>query len=502
MNNKKYSKIIVFALSLALLIGAAVGIVANAENSESAPEILAKNIEYGDTLKFMVAINPESVGGEGKTVTFSVYEGDPDNNGKMLGKSATAVYEDTSETNLEVDFAYIGTATYGISPLAYGENYYLVVECDGAKTVTQYSAIEYFLERLYGDDIINATEEAALLQKEIYENAIAYGASVQKYAAYEGKFTGTNVADYNYVKVNGGTINGASTAIVADGDVTVALTEAVPSGKEHTGWSITVGDETAKVTGNTVTITDSCTIAPIFEANGSVETVSEGETFDNQPEANSDGYYAVNKVIARGKKGTETDTAIFNVVADPKDSGNYVAQLGKTAYGVDNSKSATYLVSYTSRKTAPSLIVFETKILINSIDATGSESDLTILQVGMSKGATTSHLLNLKQDVDGGEYFYFSYGKEADGSTIAESNEANRVAFGEWAAVRIEVENTGELETTVTRLYVNNIFAGEYTGGGSKSTNDMDSGAICYLAGFNPTVYIDNSSIKETSLAQ
>ena len=33
MNNKKYSKIIVFALSLALLIGAAVGIVANAENS-------------------------------------------------------------------------------------------------------------------------------------------------------------------------------------------------------------------------------------------------------------------------------------------------------------------------------------------------------------------------------------------------------------------------------------------------------------------------------------
>lgn len=502
MNNKKYSKIIVFALSLALLIGAAVGIVANAENSESAPEILAKNIEYGDTLKFMVAIDPESVGGEGKTVTFSVYEGDPDNNGKMLGKSATAVYEDTSETNLEVDSAYIGTATYGISPLAYGENYYLVVECDGAKTVTQYSAIEYFLERLYGDDIINATEEAELLQKDIYENAIAYGSSVQKYAKYEGKFNGTNVADYNYVKVEGGTINGASTAIVADGDVTVALTETVPSGKKHTGWSITVGDETAEVTGNTVTITDSCTIAPIFEANGSVETVSEGETFDTQPAVNDAGYYAVNKIIARGTTGAETDTGIFEVVADPKNSNNSVAKLGKTQYGVDNSKNVSYLVSYTSKKTAPSLIVFETKILINPVDTTDATKDPTILQIGMSKGATTSHLLNFKQDMDGGEYFYFTAMSGATDSTLDENNEANRIAFNEWAAVRIEVENTGDLTTTVTRLYINNILVGGFTGGGSKSTNDLDSGIIYYTTGSNPCVYIDNSSITETSLAQ
>ena len=147
MNNKKYSKIIVFVLSLALLIGAAVGIVANAENSESAPEILAMNIEYGDTLKFMVAIDSESVGGEDKTVTFSVYEGSPANE-KMLGKPTTAIYEDTRETNLGVDNAYVATSFYGVSPLAYGENYYLVVECDGKTTTIQYSVIEYYDGRI------------------------------------------------------------------------------------------------------------------------------------------------------------------------------------------------------------------------------------------------------------------------------------------------------------------------------------------------------------------
>lgn len=111
-------------------------------------------------------------------------------------------------------------------------------------------------------------------------------------------------------------------------------------------------------------------------------------------------------------------------------------------------------------------------------------------------------MLILKQDVDGGEYFYFTAMSGATDSTLDEDNEANRIAFNEWAAVRIEVENTGDLTTTVTRLYINNILVGGFTGGGNKSINDLDSGIIYYTAGSNPCVYIDNSFIKETSLAQ
>ena len=218
MKNKKYSKILVAALSLALLLGAAIGIAASAENAENTPEILGKNIQYGADLKFMVAIDPASVGGNDKTVTLSVYEGDPANGGKLIGQPATALYTDVTSTNLNVDYAYVATSTYGISALAYNENYYLVVECDGDKTVTQYSAVEYFLERLYADDVINKTDEESLVQKELYESAIAYGSAAQKMAKLENKYDGANVADYLYVMAKDGKVNGADGVVVLKGD--------------------------------------------------------------------------------------------------------------------------------------------------------------------------------------------------------------------------------------------------------------------------------------------
>lgn len=218
MKNKKYSKILVAALSLALLLGAAIGIAASAENAENTPEILGKNIQYGADLKFMVAIDPASVGGEGKTVTLSVYEGDPADGGKLIGQPAKAVYENVTETNLDVDYAYVAISSYGIGALAYNESYYLVVECDGAKTVTQYSAIEYFLERLYADDVINKTDAESLVQKELYQSVIAYGSAAQKMAAFDGKYDGANVADYLYVMAKDGKVNGADGAVVLKGD--------------------------------------------------------------------------------------------------------------------------------------------------------------------------------------------------------------------------------------------------------------------------------------------
>ena len=252
MKNRKYSKIIVLALSLALLVGAKLCVAANAE---STPEILAKNIEYGDTLKFMIAVDPATVGGEGTTVTFSVYEGNPDDNGRLLGTPAVAEYQNTSATNLGVDYAYVATASCGVSPLAYGENYYLVAECDGAKSVVQYSVVEYFLERLYVDGIAKATEGEELLQKSIYENAIAYGSSVQKYAAFEGKFNGTIVEDYRYVSVEGGTANGIASGVFAKG-TTVTLSA------NAKGWQATTASDgvTAKIDGTSYTVNDNVLI--------------------------------------------------------------------------------------------------------------------------------------------------------------------------------------------------------------------------------------------------
>ncbi|MBO5316801.1 MAG: hypothetical protein J6B48_10285 [Clostridia bacterium] len=482
MNNKKYSKIIVFALSLALLIGAAVGIVANAENAESAPEILAKNIEYGDTLKFMVAIDSESVGGEGKTVTFSVYEGDPDNNGKMLGKSATAVYKDTSETNLGVNFAYIGTATYGISPLAYGENYYLVVECDGAKTVTQYSAIEYFLERLYGDDIINATEEKELLQKEIYENAIAYGSSVQKYAKYEGKFNGTNVADYNYVKVEGGTINGASTAVLADGEYTVTLTGSAPAGLSHIGW--TVGD--TDFTGNTVTISENCTVAPKYQTSN--VTSRAGETFANFVFSGDGAYkgtYGVGYTAIR-------EGSSLTVVDDPADATNKVLEF------VDNNTSSASGVRV-QEKTLPgvssasnNITVFEARMYINGADYSSNRE--YIGQWGFYSGGTSNNNFNIIYEAER-DTFRIESSSTSKNTTLDDAYyveiDADKI-YDQWVSIRFEYHNSTDTSKVKTLIYINNELV--LTCSRYKNTSDVNNFRLMDYSDSKGTVYFDDVS--------
>ena len=494
MNNKKYSKIIVFALSLALLIGAAVGIVANAENAESAPEILAKNIEYGDTLKFMVAINPESVGGEGKIVTFSVYEGDPDNNGKMLGKSATAVYKDTSETNLGVDFAYIGTATYGISPLAYGENYYLVVECDGAKTVTQYSAIEYFLERLYGDDIINATEEKELLQKEIYENAIAYGSSVQKYAAYEGKFSGTNVADYNYVKVEGGTINGASTAVLADGEYTVTFTGSAPAGLTHIGW--TVG--ATEFTGNTVTISESCTVAPKYEASNK-PVMSDYQTFSDITLNGSTlvGTSKTNKVAVTTTKTGET----VEIAADPTDAANKVLKY----VDIEQSTGASQ-IRVGEGQVSQAISTFEARVYIPSADYKNVGSTEYIGQWGFYAGNTAKTMFNIRYEgtetVDGESVNRNDFVISCSSTEVNDSIEGSATykvdadtIFDQWVVIRFEHHNSTDIAKIKTLVYINNQLV--LTCNRYKDNADVKNFRVSGYSSSAGTVYFDDMSFTE-----
>ena len=298
MKNTKYFRFVVLALSIAILMGSAIGIATSAESAENSPKILGKNIEYSDTLKFMVAVDPDSVGGAEKTVTFSVYEGDPAN-GKILGKPVTAEYKDTSETNLGVANAYVATSVYGVSPLAYGENYYLVVECDGVKTTTQYSAIEYFLERLYGDNIVNAKEEADLYQKGIYENAIAYGSYVQKYAAYEGKFRGTNIEKYKYITVDGGTANGVDSGVFEEG-TTLTLSE---NTRRWAATTIVDGKESVeKLDANSYIVKDHATIATYIDlpysyfttqiAAGEIGFTYEGLTFDKLCVRSSNPTYA------------------------------------------------------------------------------------------------------------------------------------------------------------------------------------------------------------------
>ncbi len=243
-------------LSLALLIGSAVGIAVSAE--DAAPEIISQNVEYGGTLNFKFAIDAENLGAD-KTVTVNIYDKNPaENDDAVLLDTTTAVYEDVSGTNLGIANAYVATSKAAISALDYGTEYYAQAECDGVKgNVVKYSAVEYFLTRLYREG-----ETVTDIQREHYENVLAYGSTTQKVTG-DAK---TNVADYSYIAAKGGNIVvgsntlGSSAILVKDTAFTIQPAEAVASGyvamwKDSAGVSYQSGAEMTVSASTTFTST-------------------------------------------------------------------------------------------------------------------------------------------------------------------------------------------------------------------------------------------------------
>ena len=203
---KKSTKLLVFILSVILLICSAICVSAAEESI--APEIMAKNVVYGADIRFQFAVDAAELG-EGKTVLVKVYDADPAGEANLLD-TAIAAYSDVAHTNLGVDYAYIATTKVAISAIAFGQEFWAVAECDGvAGTPVKYSAIQYFLQRLYKDADVITPE-----QKAHYENAIAYGSTAQIVTGD----TKPNVADYLYVMAADGKVNGASGAVVLKGD--------------------------------------------------------------------------------------------------------------------------------------------------------------------------------------------------------------------------------------------------------------------------------------------
>ncbi len=244
----KKTRIILLVTTIVLLIGAIIGITASATESTPTPEIIGKNIRYGADLKLCIAVDGDALGA-GKEVIVNFYDADPAT-GATPVDTATATYTDTSDKskyNLDSDNTYIAVSNYGISAIAYGQTFYITAECDGeVSEVLEYSAVEYFLERLYAD-----ADEITDIQKEHYENAIAYGSTAQKVVDID---TGTNVADFLWVAAENGTVNGAASAIVVKGaalDFVYTGTDeddsAVACWKDPDGK--TLGSEVATVSG-------------------------------------------------------------------------------------------------------------------------------------------------------------------------------------------------------------------------------------------------------------
>lgn len=211
---KKSTKILVLAISFALLIGAMVGFSATAE--ESAPEIVSKNIMVDGNYSLMFAVDPATASGD--EVTLKVYAKAPAE-GVEAVQTITKAKTATQKIDLNGDgtdeFDAIVFETSGVSAKDIADVWYITVTSGGVTSeAITYSVREYAYERLYKNGTIFATKDDADLkkyyQKQFYLEILDVGSAAQQLLVNrplinKGEEPEMLAKDYTYISVIGGT---------------------------------------------------------------------------------------------------------------------------------------------------------------------------------------------------------------------------------------------------------------------------------------------------------
>jgi hypothetical protein len=365
MKNRKSAKLLVLILSLALLIGSAVGIAVSAESAKT-PEIISKNVYYGGNNRIMFAVDADTVN-EG-AVTLYFYD-DATKAAELADTDWTYVAEApvTEKIGGEDKSVYVFN-TLGIAPTEFTKNYYAVaVDSTGAKSaVVRYSLLEYYLDMLYRNDVKSATSGEGAAMKAVFENEIASAASIQD-LLFNYDADGTNdlqylADDYYYAAiVDGATIDGAySSGIYAPGSkITLTSTD----GSVAT-WQVTVYNSDYSVKSSTKV------------ANGTQITL-EGHTLITVPEIPTTGVIDFEDGIPAELKATEANASGSITLGTDAAAGDNYMLFNTTGAG-----SAEALPSFTVpvKKNAADAdtFVFGYDMFLDSVTATSGTEFLQI----------------------------------------------------------------------------------------------------------------------------
>ncbi len=263
----KNAKIILLVLSLALLIGAAIGFSVSAEGT--APEIVSKNIKVDGNFSLMFAVDPATV--EGSDVTINIYDKAPAADTAAI-QTITKAKADTQKIDLDADgtaeFDAIVFETRGVSAKDIADVWYITTSSAGVTSdPITYSVREYAFERLYKNGTIFAAETDKDLyryeQKQFYLEILDIGSAAQQLLVNYGAEVKEKLAkEYIYASVSGGAYTfGETTAtrgFVNNGDVLTLIStdEAVKA------WDVyTFGQNGGRISVQTVADGDSFTVA-------------------------------------------------------------------------------------------------------------------------------------------------------------------------------------------------------------------------------------------------
>ena len=258
----KLTKIFLLTLTLAMVIGMAVGFTASAEGEAAAESvaIVSQKIDYAGTTHLYFAVKYENVQNPEK-IALNVSYVDSEGNAKevTITESEAVTLKDSAGN----DVACRAFMTPGVDAKSFTHKFVAqaVTEAGTESAEKTYSVTEYCYQWL--TYIATQAEPTAeqLKIKDACEATLAYGTKIQ---ALLGYYPAENVNDYpenySYIVVDGGTANGKEKALVLNGTtVTLAANAGAPA-----AWSCTALDGTVtQLTESTFTANGSCVIAPI-----------------------------------------------------------------------------------------------------------------------------------------------------------------------------------------------------------------------------------------------
>ena len=346
----RVTKLLLLVLSLALLVGGAVGISVSAENA--APEIISKNVMDTGDFCLMFAVDPATVAGE--DVTLRVYDRDPSDADKKLAFEETKAVTATEDIDLDGDrtpeTAVIVFTTAGVAAKDFADVWYIETESAGAKKVITYSVMEYAFERLYRDGAVLASDKDADLysyyQKEFYLGMLNMGSAAQNLHVNYGKAEAERerlVKEYTYVSVLDGTFTaGETTADRGFVEANTSITLNANDTEAIKGWSIfTYGQNGVEIDrkvandGDTITVTGNTVVIPYeigvtagkyFAEVGVADYNFTGKDWKFIQPAN--GFMAHTKLTGASEAETNRNYAMYGFVDSGDDHGT-VFQLAK-----------------------------------------------------------------------------------------------------------------------------------------------------------------------------
>ncbi len=493
MKKTKSIKFLVLVISLALLISGIIGIAVSADSSdaEASLSIYKKNVSFQSSPQLVFAVAYENLNSE--DITLDVWYGE------KSGDAASV----SSFGNVTVDGKeYPAFAVKPTDPKDIDSIVYVQAKCgDTVSEVERYSILEFAWS-----GIMTA---ASVADAADYQNILDYSATVQKWLTASGKFNGTPVGNYFYVKAEGIALDASGyDSGIFTSPVTFTL------GESALGWNVTTysnGTKTneVKAAGTEITASASTICTPVekiapqqvagtvvdFENIDSTGHAGEGTTFFAASEIKT-SKRGTTEVV--GKDGNTTKAYYF-------DSDSGVGDTLRVQANGDDTNAA--------KLAGANAFIFESDIKIDFTDT----STIVAIYLGDSSAVNTSqsaYYINMRLDTDG-TIKIIDGGLGGNGNWIKTSVES-----GDWFNFRIEYYKIsademlvltfidGELVYASNRIHSANpngddawpVYAESYTANSGKTHTGLTGIFFNITSSGDATMYFDNSLLRRTTL--